>query len=124
MKGNVTMKEQQENFVDTYLKMMQAQFGDAVKAFWFYEGDRCPCCGELNPIGEMTERDRRVSLNGFMYRARGVLIGYIMCMKCATAVMVACQEKEAQLTGTTPLHQAIEQNLIRAYHRHLASLDA
>lgn len=119
------MKEQSDDFVATYLKMMQAQFGDAVKAFWFYQGDRCPCCGELNPISELSNRgEPSVSLNGFMYRARGVLIGYVLCMACALAVMEKCQEKEAQLTGTTSLHHNIEQNLIRAYHRHLASLDA
>lgn len=115
------MKEQ-DNFVDTYFAMMQAQFGDAVKSFWFYEGDRCPCCGGFNPIDE--RKVSAVSLNGFMYRARGVLIGYVLCMDCARAVMAACQEKQAQLTGTTTLHQTIEQNLIRAYHRYLSSLDA
>ncbi|MHB0935366.1 MAG: hypothetical protein ACYDCO_16630 [Armatimonadota bacterium] len=118
------MKDQPKTLADTYLEMMQAQFGDSVKAFWFYEGDRCPCCGELNPIAEMTERERTISLNGYMYRARGVLIGYILCIKCANAVMAACQEKEARLTGTTPLHQQIEQYLMRAYHRYLSSLNA
>lgn len=118
------MKEQSKNLADTYLQMMKAQFGDAVKSFWFYEGDRCPCCGKLNPIEEMTERERTVSLNGFMYRARGVLIGYILCMNCANDVMAACQEKTAQLTGTTSLHQKIEQNLILAYQRYMSSLNA
>jgi len=118
------MNNESENLVDTYLNMMKAQFGNAVKSFWFYEGDRCPCCGKINRLDEMTERERRVSLNGFMYRARGVLIGYVLCMPCATAVMAACQEKTARLTGTTSLHQKIEQNLILAYQRYMSSLDA
>ena len=118
------MKDESENFIDTCLAMMKAQFGDAARSFWFYDGDRCPCCNKCNPLGEMTEQDRRVSFNGFMYRAKGVLIGYVLCMDCAQKVMAACQEKTAQLAGTTPLHQTIERNLTFAYHRYMSSLDA
>jgi len=118
------MSSKKDDIIETYLNMMKAQFGHAVKSFWFYDGDLCPCCA-TNPIDEMLYRGKRaVSLNGFMYRAKGVLIGYVLCGDCANAVMKKCRERQAQIDGTTSLHQTIEQNLILAYNRHISSLDA
>ena len=30
--------------LDTLISFGKAQFGDAVKAYWVYDGDLCPCC--------------------------------------------------------------------------------
>ena len=62
-----------------------------------------------------------LSLNVFIYRPRGVLIGYFLCQRCATHIFNEAQKNPYE---QTPLHTDIEQNLIAAYHNHLASLDA
>jgi len=99
----------------------KAQFGAAVKSFWFYDGDLCPACTQ-SPIGVMKYKGKdALAINAFIYRERGVLIGYFLCETCATYIF-----KEAQKNPycQTPLHADIERNLIAAYHKHLASLDA
>ena len=111
--------------VDEILNKMfmqaKAQFGDAVKAFWFYEDDLCPACTQ-RPIGVVKFKGRdALAINAFIYRERGVLIGYLLCEACAKYIF-----KEAQKNPyhQTPLHADIERNLIAAYHKHLSSLDA
>ena len=107
--------------LDRMLKQAKAQFGDAVKSFWFYEGDLCPGC-MARPIDAMKIKGKdALSLNVFIYRSRGVLIGYFLCQKCATYIF---DEAQKHPYTQTPLHMDIEQNLIIAYHNHLASLDA
>ena len=55
-------------------KQARAQFGNAVKSFWFYEGELCPACSQ-HPIGVAKfEGKDALHINGFMYRERGVLI--------------------------------------------------
>ena len=111
------MASDKEMFGANIIKMMKAQFGNAVKAFWFYDGDFCPCCG--GEIDEMVYKGQRtVSVNAFMYRQHGVLIGYFLCGQCATAIHEHGKyEKMDQ-------HVAIEDNLKKAYRRHINSLDA
>jgi hypothetical protein len=99
----------------------KAQFGDAIKSFWFYEGDLCPAClarpiGMVKIIGE-----NALAINAFIYRPRGVLIGYLLCETCANFIF---KEAEKSPYKQTPLHADIERNLTAAYHKHLASLDA
>jgi len=99
----------------------KAQFGNAVKSFWFYEGDLCPAC-LARPTGVIKMKgENAVAINGFMYRARGVLIGYFLCQTCATYIFEEAQKNPYKETS---LHADIEQNLAAAYHKHLASLDA
>ena len=99
----------------------KAQFGDAVKSFWFYEGELCPGCN-LNPIGVVKFKGKEsVAINGFMYRQRGVLIGYFLCGTCATHIHSEAQKHPYM---ETPLHAEIEKNLIAGYHKHLSSLNA
>jgi hypothetical protein len=99
----------------------KAQFGDAVKSFWFYEGDLCPAC-LARPIGVIKMKgENAVAINGFMYRPRGVLIGYFLCETCANFIF---KEAEKNPYKQTPLHADIERNLAEAYHRHLSSMDA
>jgi hypothetical protein len=102
-------------------KQAKAQFGDAVKSFWFYDGDLCPRC-MARPIDAMKIRGKdALSINAFIYRPRGVLIGYFLCQTCATYIFDEAQKHPYK---QTPLHANIEQNLSAAYHNHLASLDA
>ena len=99
----------------------KAQFGDAVKSFWFYDGDLCPACAQ-RPIEVMTYQGQEaLSLNAFIYRERGVLIGYLLCGSCATTIHQSAQKNPYT---QTPLHAGIERNLIKAYQRYMSSLDA
>lgn len=99
----------------------KAQFGDAIKSFWFYNGDLCPACTQ-RPIGVVKYKGKdALAINAFVYRERGVLIGYFLCGTCAKYIF-----KEAQKNPyhQTPIHADIERNLITAYRKHLTSLDA
>jgi hypothetical protein len=50
-----------------------------------------------------------------------VPIGYFLCQVCANYIL---EEAEKNPLKQTPLHSEIEQNLIAAHHKHLASLEA
>lgn len=102
-------------------RQAKAQFGDAVKAFWFYDGDLCPGC-EVHPIGVMKFKGQdALALNAFIYHERSVLIGYLLCESCANFIFAEAQKHPYQQTSK---HADIERNLATAYHKHLASLDA
>ena len=104
--------------VETMMSFGQAQFGDAVKAYWVYAGDLCPGCLK-RPIDAMKYKGKEgLAINSFIYRERGVLIGYLLCSQCAKGIY------EGTPRPGDELHQNIERNLIAAYHRYLASLDA
>lgn len=110
-----------EQMLGLMFKQAKTQFGNAVKSFWFYEGDLCPGC-LARPIGVVKIKGRDgLPINAFMYRPRGVLIGYFLCGTCADFIF---REAEKNPFKQTPLHADIERNLIAAYHRHLSSLDA
>jgi hypothetical protein len=110
---------------DKILEMMymqgKAQFGNSMKSFWVYDGDFCPGC-LARPVDKMKFKSKdALSINGFMYRPRGVLIGYFLCDTCANYIF---REVEKHPYTQTPLHTDIERNLAEAYLRHLSSLDA
>lgn len=99
----------------------KAQFGAAFKSFWFYDGDVCPGC-LARPVDKMKFKGKdALSINAFMYRPRGVLIGYFLCEVCANYIFKEAQKNPYK---QTPLHADIERNLGEAYHRYLSSLDA
>lgn len=99
----------------------KAQFGPAIKSFWFYEGDLCPAC-MARPISAIKFKGKdALAINAFIYRSRGVLIGYFLCETCAKFIF---KEAEKNPYKQTPLHADIEHNLTAAYHKHLSSLDA
>ena len=99
----------------------KAQSGNTIKSFWLYEGDLCPACTE-RPIGVVKFKGRdALAINAFIYRERGVLIGYFLCESCAKYIFKEAQKNPYR---QTPKHADIERNLITAYHKHLASLDA
>jgi hypothetical protein len=100
--------------------LSHAHFGDAVKSHWLHDGDGCPGCGREISAVRWKGQDV-ISLNTFIYRRRGVLIGYLLCGTCGEYVMRAGQDP---LVKHTELHDVIEQTLIQAYERYLRSLPA
>ncbi len=110
-----------DELLSSLFAQAKAQFGDAVRFFWFYDGDLCPGC-MARPIGRIKFKGKdALAINAFIYRPRGVLIGYFLCETCASFIFKEAQKNPYK---QTPLHTDIEQNLIAAYHKHLASLDA
>ena len=114
-------KAEADKLLNLMFTQAKAQFGSAVKSFWFYEGDLCPGC-LTHPIGVIKIKgENALAINGFMSRQRGVLIGYFLCEYCAKYIFKEAQKHPYQQTS---LHADIERNLTAAYHKHLASLDA
>jgi hypothetical protein len=110
-----------DQILSTLFTQAKAQFGDAIKSFWFYDGDLCPGC-LARPIDKMKFKGQdALAINAFIYRPRGVLIGYFLCDTCANFIF---KEAEKNPSKQTPLHTDIEQNLKDAYHKYLSSLDA
>ncbi|MCK6583467.1 MAG: hypothetical protein HUU11_02780 [Anaerolineales bacterium] len=110
-----------EKILELMYAQGKAQFGDAMKSFWLYDGDLCPGC-LARPIDRIKFKGKdAVSINGFIYRPRGVLIGYFLCEVCAKYIF---KEAEKNPYKETPLHADIERNLADAYLRYLSSLDA
>ena len=51
------------------LAQAKKQFGNAIKGFWFYDGDPCPGCGFSVDVMQHKGQDA-LSLNTFIYRPR------------------------------------------------------
>jgi hypothetical protein len=64
----------------------KSQFGDAVKSFWFYDGKLCPACNHRKIDLMKIKGKEALSLNAFIYRETGTLIGYFLCSNCARRV--------------------------------------
>ena len=111
--------------VDELLQKMfaqaKAQFGSAVKSFWFYDGDLCPACNQREINLLKINGQESLSLNAFIYRENGALIGYFLCAACAKQIF---RDARKNPYTETAVHAAIEQNLIVAYHYYLKSLAA
>lgn len=114
--------------IETYAEMAlaemfsraSAQFGDAVKSRWLYNVDTCPGCGfEIDAM--KFKGKEALSLNAFIYRERGVLIGYMLCGRCAGILFEAAEKTPGKETSR---HAVIETNLIKGYKRYILSLDA
>lgn len=97
-----------------------AQFGNAIQLHWFYGSDFCPGCGHTIDAIKV-KGENALSLNAYIYRKRHVLIGYLLCSRCATKVFAASRKHPGI---QSPLHAVIERNLAAAYNLHMASLDA
>ena len=110
-----------KDYADAMLAQMLAlarkQFGNAIKGFWFYDGDPCPGCGFPIDVVRYKGQDA-LSLNTFIYRPRGMLIGYFLCSLCAQQILSAAERNPGVQIS---LHGVIERNLITAYQLHLAS---
>ncbi len=99
---------------------MQAQYGKVVNGVWFNEEEECPGCGR--PIDALkTKKGDALSLNVFIYRERGILIGYFLCSRCAKEIFKAAKRNPGVQIAR---HDTIEANLTNAYLKHMNSMDA
>ena len=99
---------------------MHAHFGDAVKSYWFNDSGICPGCGRQ--VGKVKYQGKDVvSLNAFIYREVGVLIGYFLCQRCMKEVFRTAKQTPG-VQG--PRHDAIEANLRTAYQQYMNALDS
>ncbi len=108
-----------ENALITMFLQAQKQFGNAIKSYWFNDGDACPCCRRPKIDAVKLKGGEGLSLNAFIYRPRGVLIGYFLCGRCATRIHRDAKQHPGQQTA---LHTAIEHNLSTAYKSHMNSM--
>lgn len=110
--------------VDAILTQMflqaRSQFGNAIKSFWFHDKDACPGCSRNIDLMKVKGKDA-MSLNAYIYRERGVLIGYFLCSRCAQKVFQGAKRNPGQQTSR---HATIEINLAKAYRNHMNSMDA
>ena len=118
--ANMNAEEYANELLEELYSQARAQFGSGVKSYWFYNGELCPGCGRK--IDTMRIKGKKaLSLNAFIYRERGVLIGYVLCSRCARRVFKISKQKPGK---QTTLHTTIEKNLLKAYKNHMASMDA
>ena len=101
--------------MEQLFQQARAQFGRAVKSYWFYDAAPCPGCGREIDVMKHEGKDA-LSVNAFIYRERGVLIGYVLCGRCAKQIFKASQRNPHK---QIPLHDQIEANLVKAWHHHL-----
>jgi hypothetical protein len=101
--------------LDQLFHQAQMRFGTAVKSRWFYDGDGCPGCGREVKAMKFKGKNA-LSLNAFIFREHGVLVGYLLCGKCAKYVL---KESEKDPYGQTELHTEIEKNLKQAFVKRL-----
>ncbi len=119
-----TVPDSSEEYANAALAQMflqaQAQFGDAVKAFWFYDDDDCPGCRREIDALKIKGRES-LSLNAFIYREKGILIGYFLCSRCAKQIFRDAKQTPGKETSR---HAKIETNLVKSYLTHMHSMDA
>ena len=109
-----------DELMDAMFAQAKARFGPAVKSNWVYTGELCPGC-QKNPVGEIKFKGKNaLAINAFIYRARGVLIGYFLCETCANYIH---SEAKKNPYKQTPLHTDIERTLSMAYDEHRATLN-
>lgn len=99
------------------LEMCQAQYGQAIKTYWFYTEEICPYCSKRQTAILKHKNQDAISLNAFMYRERGVLIGYTLCGFCVSEMLRTSKKRQVLM------HENIEKNLIAAYQKHLSHLN-
>ncbi|MBP6469078.1 MAG: hypothetical protein KBE23_02840 [Chloroflexi bacterium] len=114
----MNQEEYIENVLISVFLQAREQFGNAIKSYWFYESDSCPSCGyKLTRFKK--KREDMLSINTFIYRQRGVLIGYFLCGRCAQKVHLDAKRNPGVQTS---VHDRIEETLVAAYHKHMNAL--
>jgi hypothetical protein len=103
------------DLLDQLFRQSQMRFGAAIKSRWFYDGDGCPGCGRKINTMKFKGKDA-LSLNAFIFREHGVLIGYLLCGRCAKYIF---KESEKNPVAQTSLHTEIEKNLKKDFLKHL-----
>src|SRR5439155_1891890 len=92
------------DLLEQLFRQAQMQFGSAIKSRWFHDGDGCPGCGREIDAVKFKGKDT-LSLNAFIFREHGVLIGYLLCGKCAKHIFRAAEKHPMRPTA---LHTVIE----------------
>ncbi|MFZ1396589.1 MAG: hypothetical protein WAS33_06820 [Candidatus Promineifilaceae bacterium] len=116
----MTPEEHAEQILIQMFAQAHAQFGHVMKGYWFYEPDDCPGCGRI--VGAMQYKGKEaISVNGFIYRKRGILIGYLLCNRCANEIHRSAEKRPGV---QIPRHDIIEKTLSAAYEAHMNRLDA
>lgn len=105
-----------DELLQTLFKRAKAQFGSAVKSVWFYDGDFCPACSQREIDRVIIKGKEAVSLNAFIDRETGTLIGYFLCSECACQIF---EDAKKHPHTQTAVHAAIENNLKMAHQQHL-----
>lgn len=113
-------EESVENALAEMFRLSKARFGNAIKGYWFCDDETCPGCGRPIDLVKIKGQEA-LSLNAFIHRKPGILIGYLLCKRCARQIFQAAEKNPYQ---QIPLHAMIEKNLIEAYQRHVNSLPA
>lgn len=103
--------------IEKMLSLCQAQYGESIKAYWFYKDELCPCCAKRQVEIFKYKHEDAFSLNTFMYNELGVLIGYTLCGICAADLLKTSKKHQAIM------HDRIEQHLIEAYRKHLSHVN-
>jgi len=116
MSQNPEISHPADEVMKAFFSQAKAQFGSAVKTYWFYDGDICPGCSRPTDGAMKFKGKDTLSLNAYIYRERGVLIGYLLCKTCVKTIHAAAQKNPYR---QTPLHTQIEQFLNAAYLHHI-----
>jgi hypothetical protein len=96
-------------FEDLYHRL-KMQSGGLIRSRWFHTEEDCPGCGKKLTTMKVKGKNA-LSLNTFIFREHGVLIGYLLCGKCAKEV----HKKENAGIDKLPIHDAIEKTLKTSY---------
>ena len=116
----MSIEDQIEQTMIQMFAQMRAHFGKAVKGHWFYDSEACPGCGrKVSPMRH--KGGDALSLNAYIYRKRGILIGYILCGRCANEIHRAAKRNPGVQIAR---HDTIEATLGQAYEAHMRSMDA
>ncbi len=116
----MTIDEEIERALIQMFAQAHAHFGNVMKGYWFYELDSCPGCGR--PVDAMRYKGKEaLSMNAYIYRKRGVLIGYLLCNRCANETHRSAQKRPGVQIAR---HDIIEKTLGEAYEAHMNKMDA
>ena len=108
-------KNEIDDLLNQLFRQAQIQFGTAVRGRWLHDGENCPGCGNEVTVTKYKKKDA-LSLNAFIFREHGVLIGYVLCGKCANHIF---RESKKDALRKLPIHDEIERNLKQAFVKHL-----
>lgn len=118
--GGMLNEKYAEEILSNLFRDARMHFGNAIRSHWFYDRDDCPGCGsEVDALEK--DGERLVSINAYIHRERGVLIGYFLCSRCLKDIQAMQQRGPL---GRSPLHENIEATIVAAYRDYIGSLDA
>ena len=92
----------------------EKMYGDAIKNYWFYESETCPCCGKIKIDTLNMVEKLALSLSAFMYRDMSTLIAYLLCSHCIAELLRKSKRYKI-------MYKDLEETLKNAYTEHLKS---